>query len=243
MAKQISYKIIPLCLGVLAVSCLLGYVVLAWTEPSVGPPGGNVSAPINMGTNYQAKDGDLGLRTFYTDDINVGGAIPDLYSAHGNLIVKNSSNKVTLEIDGSTGNITMSGDLNVSKGIILGGVKKTTWPSAGIGSCADCDSRFVNVGGEEKVITVRGTNPTCPSGYEAVLLHENASCTWNYSGSYGRICSCSCSVTGWITPLGWKGSCSCSCRACRPSDGSCQRGLVSGSCTLTDWDKAVCAKF
>jgi hypothetical protein len=48
MAKQISYKIIPLCLGVLAISCLLSYVVLAWTEPIMSPPGGNVAPPLRL---------------------------------------------------------------------------------------------------------------------------------------------------------------------------------------------------
>ncbi len=48
----------------------------------------------------------------------------------GNEIKMYTSGTQRMKID-SSGNITISGDLNVSKGIILGGVKKTTWPSGG----------------------------------------------------------------------------------------------------------------
>ena len=117
-------KPLSLILGVLAMTGLLSYVVLAWTEPSVGPPGGNVTPPINTGINYQAKDGDLGLRTFYTDDIKIGGAIPGLYSAHGNLIIKNSSNNTTLEIDGSTGNLKVKDSSGVLDSLFSNGIIK-----------------------------------------------------------------------------------------------------------------------
>lgn len=36
-------------------------VVLAWTSPSATPPGGNVAAPVNVGLDYQIKQGKLGL--------------------------------------------------------------------------------------------------------------------------------------------------------------------------------------
>jgi len=43
---------------ILAVFIVVG-VVLAWTEPTAGPPGGNVYAPLNISINPQAKDGVL----------------------------------------------------------------------------------------------------------------------------------------------------------------------------------------
>ena len=171
MAKQTLYKTAPLCLGVLAVSFLLGYIVLAWTEPSVAPPGGNVDAPINVGTDYQVKDGDLGLRTFYIDDIKIGGTIPDLYSAHGNLIVKNSSNKVTLEIDGSAGNITMSGDLEVSKGIILGGEKRTTWPG---GESDILDILYFGSGKDGDIVITSNTTLSRDMEYRNLTINSGA---------------------------------------------------------------------
>ena len=38
-------------------------VIFAWTGPTQTPPGGNVAAPINVGTDEQVKDGGLGLKS------------------------------------------------------------------------------------------------------------------------------------------------------------------------------------
>jgi hypothetical protein len=56
--KNIS-KTIALCLGVLVMSFLVGYLVFAWTEPSQTPPSGNVYAPINVGPDGQTKEGGI----------------------------------------------------------------------------------------------------------------------------------------------------------------------------------------
>jgi hypothetical protein len=54
-------KTIALLVSVLAISVLISYVVLAWTEPTVLPPGGNVPAPVNVGSSAQGKLGSLGV--------------------------------------------------------------------------------------------------------------------------------------------------------------------------------------
>jgi hypothetical protein len=54
-------KSIALILGVLVMSFLIGYLIFAWTEPSQAPPGGNVDAPINVGSTQQWKEGGLGV--------------------------------------------------------------------------------------------------------------------------------------------------------------------------------------
>ena len=57
IAKQITYW-----LGVAAVGLVVGLsvqFVLAWTEPTVAPPGGNVGAPINTSGFGQTKVGAL----------------------------------------------------------------------------------------------------------------------------------------------------------------------------------------
>jgi len=56
-------KTFILCLGVLVMIFLLNYLVLAWTEPSENPPGGNVPAPLNVGVEGQQKAGGLILNT------------------------------------------------------------------------------------------------------------------------------------------------------------------------------------
>jgi len=50
-----------LCVGVFVLSIIIGYAVLAWTEPSTTPPDGNIAAPINTGNIAQSKDGALGF--------------------------------------------------------------------------------------------------------------------------------------------------------------------------------------
>ena len=50
--------------GVITVGLVLGIslqFVRAWTEPTVGPPNGNVGAPINTGIIEQLKQGALGV--------------------------------------------------------------------------------------------------------------------------------------------------------------------------------------
>ena len=54
-------KTIALSVGVLSMAFLIGYIVLAWTEPGTTPPAGNVSAPINVGSVSQTKSGLLGI--------------------------------------------------------------------------------------------------------------------------------------------------------------------------------------
>ena len=57
-------KFILLMAGVLAMSILIGYLVLAWTEPSQNPPQGNVPAPLNVGSIEQIKSGTIGASYF-----------------------------------------------------------------------------------------------------------------------------------------------------------------------------------
>jgi hypothetical protein len=59
-----NQKFIPLTVGVLVMSILVGYLVFAWTEPSQNPPQGNVPAPINVGSQEQIKSGTIGAYYF-----------------------------------------------------------------------------------------------------------------------------------------------------------------------------------
>ena len=54
---------VALTSGVLAVCFLMGYIVLAWTEPTQSPPEGNVPTPLNVGNVGQSKEGGLILNT------------------------------------------------------------------------------------------------------------------------------------------------------------------------------------
>ncbi len=54
--------------------------------------------------------------------------------------------------DSYSSKTTVKGDLDVSRGITLGGEKRTSWPSGGVSSCSDCNSDFVEESGD----TMRG---------------------------------------------------------------------------------------
>ena len=56
MKKYFFSKTIALSLGVLAMSLLIGFIVLAWTEPTSSPPEGNVSP---MGGHWTEVSGVL----------------------------------------------------------------------------------------------------------------------------------------------------------------------------------------
>jgi hypothetical protein len=52
-------KTIALVVSVVITSFTLGYLALAWTEPSSTPPDSNVNAPLNTSINAQSKEGAL----------------------------------------------------------------------------------------------------------------------------------------------------------------------------------------
>ncbi len=77
MGKIVSPKITALSFGILVVCFAIAFYVMAWQEPSQAPPGGNVPAPINVGSTGQSKAGGLIL--------NTGGATNGLIIDKGNL--------------------------------------------------------------------------------------------------------------------------------------------------------------
>jgi len=106
-------KTIALLVGVLTLTLTISYLILAWTEPSQAPPGGNIPAPINVGTSAQIKQGDLTVKTsFYGDDIrlgNWGGAV----TAAGDIEIKNSGGTTVIQLDGDTDNAYFSGNVGI----------------------------------------------------------------------------------------------------------------------------------
>lgn len=64
--------------GVVVLSFLVVGVVSAWTGPGSSPPNGNVSAPVNVGSTAQVKNGDIGFNygTAFGDMRLVAGWAP-----------------------------------------------------------------------------------------------------------------------------------------------------------------------
>jgi len=82
MNKIISSKIVALSFGILAITFLAAFYVVAWQEPSQTPPEGNVVAPLNVGPTGQEKSGGLIL--------NTGGAETGLIIDQGKLCLGES---------------------------------------------------------------------------------------------------------------------------------------------------------
>lgn len=75
MQKEISPKIVALTFGILVITFLVAFYVIAWQEPTQAPPGGNVPTPLNVGKIGQSKEGGLILNTGNaTTGLIVGGA-------------------------------------------------------------------------------------------------------------------------------------------------------------------------
>jgi len=98
---------VALCLGVLVISFLLTYLVLAWAEPSTSPPDGNVSAPLNVGNTGQSKSGGL--------IVNTGGAAVGFVVDKGNVGIGTTTPSGKLEVSG-TGNVILNTSGNVGIG-------------------------------------------------------------------------------------------------------------------------------
>lgn len=59
MNKLISPKTTALTFGILVICFVVAFYVVAWQEPTEVPPGGNVPAPLNVGSDGQTKEGGL----------------------------------------------------------------------------------------------------------------------------------------------------------------------------------------
>ncbi|MBI2450359.1 MAG: hypothetical protein HYV47_02360 [Candidatus Nealsonbacteria bacterium] len=115
MNKQISPKITALNFGILTIAFLAVFYVVAWTEPSQVPPGGNVAAPLNVGPAGQSKEGGLIL--------NTGGAANGLIIDKGDLDVTSGAYKKGGAAGASavcTASQVLKG-ATVSGGIVTGG--------------------------------------------------------------------------------------------------------------------------
>jgi len=149
-------KSIAFILGVLVMSLLVGYLVLAWTEPGVAPPGGNVPAPINVGTENQIKAGGLGISggffadspTLVVDAVNhrvgIGITSPGykLDVSGGDINVSGVYRK-----GGTSGASTSCGSGNTPSGItISGGIITSAGSCTAIGGGGGGDITAVNAG-------------------------------------------------------------------------------------------------
>ncbi len=164
--KELTKTIIVAMILIAGVS-----LVSAWTAPTQIPPGGNVSAPVNVGALSQYKSGAFG----------VGG----LFRAYGNAIVDGS---LSIGTASPTQKLDVNGDIKTNAGIWLGGVRKTDWPSgegtvvsSGLyGYCYEYYSAHVD----------RSANNGCTSAdIPAMCLSRKCACQSGYTLKKTGICA------------------------------------------------------
>jgi hypothetical protein len=113
--KYLQNNLLSFFLNIIFVSFFILTIVLAWTEPISSPPGGNVSAPLNVGPTGQIKSGGLIL--------NTGGAPFGLIVATGSVGIGTTSPRVALDVAGpifaQTPTTTSPGTQVVTKEYIL----------------------------------------------------------------------------------------------------------------------------
>ncbi len=179
--------IVCLVLLILVIIFAIGRLVLGYTEPNQNPPGGNVVAPLNMGTAQQVKPGDLGTgsQLILRDGINIPNPDYKLLNVGGSMRFNNGADpgitRLVIGQDGNVGIGTMgpaqrlhvAGYVRGDSGLCIGGDCRSSWPVSGVISEID-----PTVQGWAKT-----NNPSIPGSLSANNITAGA----QVSGAYFRL--------------------------------------------------------
>jgi len=172
------FKQIAFILSVVILSFLVGYAISrAWTEPTVAPPDGNVSAPVNIGTTAQTKQGGL----------TVGNTSGDFYAP--NLIDINDTNYYVNPSGQSvfSGNVGIgttspgSYKLNVAGTVGVGDIITMTNASADYRRITNLANPTANSDAATKEYVDAASGSACPTNYGNLCLNGGG-LQFTYSG-------------------------------------------------------------
>jgi len=154
-------------------------VVFAWTEPTLSPPDGNASAPINIGTTSQSKLGNLGIGTTTVSyPLTVNGIVQigtNLYLNSGTTkYLYASGNELRIGSLGGGGFISFYGNDGTNREMM-----RMTGASLGIGTTIP--SYKLDVGGEG---SFGAAGSTSQIHYVATPTADSDAATKGYVDSY-----------------------------------------------------------
>lgn len=201
MKKQISPKIISLTFSILVICFAIGFYVYAvWTEPGAPPPGGNVDAPLNVGSEEQIKQGNLVVNALGVSatgnallvpngNVGIGTTDPGGYKlwVEGNLRVTGGidfgpasmkydpvADKLTVDTEIETATLT------ATTVCLTGDSCRTTWPSGGVSLWSQSGSDiYYNLGN----VGIGTTNPS-----QKLDVSGNVSISGNLTVSGQNVC-------------------------------------------------------
>ena len=137
MKKEILTALKSVALALL----LVAGVSYAWTGPTATAPNSNTSAPVNVGTSFQSKDGDLdvagafsAIDGIFTGNVGVGTAAP-AFKLHvsDRMKLDGSTAGLWVEADATDWFIGRSGTNGTNLRFYNGGDRMTITPTGNVG--------------------------------------------------------------------------------------------------------------
>lgn len=236
--KNIKQTLINTVLPIISAVAVAGLAYAAWVEPGTTPPGGNVPAPINTGSDSQSKAGALGIwgvfKTYNTTIL----ATNDTGNPSGNVGIGTNN-----PAQPSPANSADKGNVDVNDAYIRSIGKWVSELGDGTSSQigGDCVCRFQasgysGGGGGNMTLTLLRN---CGAGWQTVLYYNVGSDWGSTSMSGNTYFPCDTDYSSYLSGDlfdGWKSSSDCiSAGGTVVSDGSTKFCKFNASSCPSSW--------